>query len=508
MTYENFIKRFTNAERNKNKWKSFLDDCYDFFLPDKSEDATPGGNNRQLLFDSTAQDALGDYASKMESSLVPPGKEWMKLEAGTDIPEEQRQEVNSLLEKTSEILFNHINSSNFSGQINECFLDLGISTGAIIVEEGDGIQSSLRFRSVPLKNLYLERSARGLVETVFQKLAIPATDIEGIFPYIDIKDHKEIQTAIKKQEEIELIEGVIYNDKDNNYTIIVAFENTKEILFQEDVESSPWVVFREQTAPGETYGRGRAMRCLPDVKTLNKVKQYYIETCELLGNPIYTAVDDGLINPHTITIRPKTVIPVGATDTINALPLAGQPELNIDLMNRLQDAIRRTMLSKPFGQIDETPVRTATEMAIRNADVARSELSASGRIQTELLERIVKRALFILKKAGKTPDIRVDGREVKIKFTSPTAKNQDEQDIASVLRFFESIQSMGPEMIQTTIKTEDIPSYLANKYGVDQRLIRNNVERQSMLRQIQEANARAQGIDPQTGQPAQITQGA
>jgi hypothetical protein len=499
MNYEKIYKRFKAAEENKNKWQSLLDDCYDYFLPDKSSNAEPGQSNNQFLFDSTAQDALGDYASKMESSLVPPGRQWMKLEAGTDIPEEKTQEINGLLEKTSEIVFAHINSSNFSGQINECFLDLGISTGAIIIEEGDGIQSSLRFRSVPLKDLYIERSTRGLVETVFRRLKIPGTDFIDTFPYISIEDlPQEITKKLDKPDEIEVIEGVI--DVPNGYLSVVLYEGTKDVLYLEQLESSPWVVFREATAPGETYGRGRAMRCLPDTKTLNKVVQYYIETCELLGNPIYTAVDDGLINPHTITIRPKTVIPVGASDTINALPLAGHPELNIDLINRLQDSIRRTMLSKPFGQIDETPVRTATEMAIRNADIARSEQSASGRIQTELLERIIKRCLYILKELGKVPDIRLNGREVKIKITSPTAKNQDELDIASILRFMESIQAMGPEMVQTTVKTEEIPSYLANKYGVDSRLLRNKVEQQSMVRQIQEANARAQGIDPNTGQ--------
>ena len=42
-----------------------------------------------------------------------------------------------------------------------------ISTGAILVEEGDGIQSHLNFRAVNLAELYLEKSARGIVETVF-----------------------------------------------------------------------------------------------------------------------------------------------------------------------------------------------------------------------------------------------------------------------------------------------------------------------------------------------------
>ena len=488
VTYENVMKRVGAAEQEKNKWTPYLEDLYDYFMPSKStfNKDQNGQPMDEHIFDSTAIDALADYANRMESQLVPAGREWMKLESGSDIPKEQETEVDAKLEDMTKIVFNHINSSNFSSQINECFLDLGISTGAIIVEEGDGIQSALRFRAVPTADILIERSEKGIIDTVFRKLKMPCGDISSIFPQIEPTGDLAKMISEKPTEEVEFIEGVMLNENNTDYTVLVLYEKAKDILFQETVDSTPWIVFRESTTPGESYGRGRAMRCLNDVKTLNKVVEYYVETCELLGNPIYTAVDDGIINPAQIVIKPKSIIPVGANDTITPLPHSGSPELNMDLISRLQDSIRRTMLSKPFGNIEETPVRTATEMSIRNADLAQTTGAASGRVQTELLERIVKRSVEILKAAGKLADFSINGKEVKIKFTSPNARQQDEIDLATTLRYMEVVQSLPPELVRVTVKVEDFPKHVADIMGLDKKLLRTESERALEKKRIEE----------------------
>ena len=157
--YEDTIRRINVAKGNKQKWEDHLRECYRYAMPERNtiDKYSPGEEKHDYVFDSTAIDGLEDYANRMESQVVPPSVDWMKLEAGSDIPEEQEEEISGFLDETTEIVFDHIRSSNFSSQIHESFLDLGISTGAIIVEPGDGIQSSLNFRSVSLSELiYLE----------------------------------------------------------------------------------------------------------------------------------------------------------------------------------------------------------------------------------------------------------------------------------------------------------------------------------------------------------------
>ncbi len=498
MTYEQMMRRIGVAKSNRSKWRSLHDECYDYFLPQKNiyNDDEPGQQKDQKVFDSTAQDALADYASRMEAQLVPPGREWMKLEAGTSVSEGERDQVEQQLEKISKILFKHINSSNFSSQINEAFLDLGISTGALIIEEGDGIQSGLRFRAVPLAELIIERSSKGIVESVWRELKIQAGDILSIFPYLkDLPDDMQRSIEEKPETDWEFIEGVVLNADQKTYTSMVISVKHKKYMYEAEEESSPWVVFRESTTAGEVYGRGRAMRALGDTKTLNQLMRDYLSAMELWGNPTYLAVDDGVINPHTSSFKPRTINVVGATDSIAPLPVAGSPEIVLDLITRLQDSIRRIMLSKPFGNIEETPVRTATEMSIRNADLAETSMSASGRIQTELLERVIARCVYILGRAGKLPQFKVNDREASIKFTSPSAKMQDEVDLATTLRFMEIMQSLPQELLYTTVKVDEIPSTVAEFLGIGKKLLLTDAEKlqkQQELAQMQAAQQEAQ----------------
>lgn len=487
------MKRVDAAKAKKSLWESHLRECYRYAMPQRNtiDKYSKGAKKREYVFDSTAEDSFEDFATRMEMELVPPNMHWMKLEAGSDIPEDQVEATNEYLEETTEILFNHIKSSNFSSQIHEAFLDLGISTGAIIVEAGDGIQSALNFRCVSLSEVILEQTSQGIVETIFREFNVQAADIPETWPTAKLNDKLKQIIEDKPTTEVALLEGV-YAHKDGYQTILLHKEE-RDFLIDQTVESNPWVIFRESTIPGETMGRGRVMRALPDIKTLNLMVKQYLTSLEWWAHPTFTATDDGIINPATFSLRPGTVNPVGSNTndnpTLRPLVPAGKPEILIDGISKLQDSIRRIMISKPFGNIEETPVRTATEMSIRNAEMAKSSLGASGRIQNELLERLISRCVFVLKQAGKIAEFKVDGKEVQIKFTSPSARSQDEATLASIGRFMEMMAILPPELVNEQIRVEDIPGEVADILGLPASLKRT--EEEKMMRQ-QQAQQQAQ----------------
>ena len=484
------MKRVDAAKAKKHLWEHHLRECYRYAMPQRNtiDKWSKGAKKREYVFDSTAEDSLEDFATRMELELVPPNMHWMKLEAGSDIPEEEAEATNEYLEETTETLFNHIKSSNFSSQIHEAFLDLGISTGAVIVEAGDGIQSSLNFRAVSLSELILEQTSKGIIDTVFREFSIQAADIPNTWPTAQLNEKLKQIIKDKPTTEVALVEGV-YSHGDMYQTILLHKEE-RDFLIDETIESNPWVVFRESTIPGETMGRGRVMRALPDIKTLNLMVKQYLTSLEWWAHPTFTATDDGIINPATFSLTPGTVNPVGSNDnanpTLRPLVAAGKPELLIDSIGKLQDSIRRIMISKPFGNVEDTPVRTATEMSIRNAELAKTSLGASGRIQNELLERLVARCVFVLKQAGKIAEFKVDGKEVQIKFTSPSARSQDEATLAAMGRFMEMMQILPPELVNEQIRVEDFPSEIADILGLPASLKRSDEEKQLRQQQAQQ----------------------
>ena len=316
--YERMIKRIDKARTNKQaQWESHLRECYRYALPESQtfDTFSPGQKKREFVYDSTAEYALEDYASRMESQLVPAWRKWFMLEAGSDIPEDKRVQVEEYLEEATDIIFHHINHSNFNGQIKETFLDLGISTGSIIVEEGNNIHSALNFRSVSLSEVLIEKSALGIVETVWRDITVNVKDIKNIWPNATL--NQELENQLDANPEVTLVEGVAKDERTGTYITMVLDTKNKDVLLEEQSDSSEWVVFRESTIPGEVYGRGRIMRALPDIKTLNKMVEDHLRAAAFSSNPIYTATDDGIINPYTMRLAPGMVMPVGSNDRAN-----------------------------------------------------------------------------------------------------------------------------------------------------------------------------------------------
>ena len=481
---ESMMLRIKRAKSNKRLWEHRLRECYKYAMPEKNtiDQFNKGQNKRHGVYDSTAIQALEDYASRMESQLVPAWRKWFKLEAGSEIPEENKKEVEDYLEKATDIIFDHINHSNFNAQVKETFLDLGISTGAIIVEEGDGINTSLNFRSVSLSQVILERSERGIPETVWREIKVTAADIESIWPRAKITS--SIKQKIDKDPscEVTLIEGIALDYKTKKYISMLIYEEEKEVLYDEFVERNPWIVFRESTISGEVYGRGRVMKCIDDIKTLNKMVEDYLLSLEWQANPIFTGVTDSIHNPFTNGIRPGVILPVFSNETSNptlqALNVGGNPQLLDFAIKTYQDHIRQALMSKPFGNIEESPVRSATEMSIRNSDLQSVQGSASGRLQTELIERLIGSVAKILIDAGKLKPMKIDGKMVTIKFTSPVARQQDADEVMVAMQLMEMFQGLDPAKVEREVKTEDLPGWLIDKMGAPASFKRSEAEKQ------------------------------
>jgi hypothetical protein len=356
-----------------------------------------------------------------------------------------------------------------------------------------------------LSEIIPERTAQGKVDNVFREFKIPLRDIKEIWPVAKLSANMERDLVKDGGTEAELIECVYEYEtkaKEDKYVHVVFDAKEKHILFEEVLDSNPFIVFRESVIPGETLGRGRIMTLLPDIKTLNKIVEFNLRNAALAVSGIYTASDDGVINPYTLRLAPGAIIPVGsnATDNPTLRPLDRSGDFNMAqlIIQEYRELINNVMFAQPFGQLSETPVRTATEMGIRQEDLVQTSASAFGRMQSELLEPLLKRIVDILKKQGKIPNFRIDGKEVTIKFTSPMSRTQDIEELSSLQMFMQDLMMVGPELTQLTVKMEDLPKFMAEKRGVPASLLRTQAEQQEKQQQVAQMAQQAMAMQ---GQP-------
>jgi len=96
--------------------------------------------------------------------------------------------------------------------------------------------------------------------------------------------------------------------------------------------------------------------------------------------------------------------------------------------------------------------------------------------------------------------LKINGRAVKVVPTSPLAREQNINDLESAVQWLQIVQSLGPEVLLGTVKVEDFAQWSAEKLGIDQKLARDEGERQNLQNEIASLLAAAQ--EAQAAQPA------
>ena len=274
------------------------------------------------------------------------------------------------------------------------------------------------------------------------------------------------------------------------------------------VGANPFIAFRWSKASGEIYGRGPAVNALSAIKTCNLTIELILENAQMAISGIYQIDDDGVINVDTINLVPGTVIPKAPnTQGLQPVRAAGSFDVANLILNDMRNNIKRALYNDMLGDPNKTPA-SATEVAERMADLSRKIGSAFGRLQAEMVQPVLQRVIYILKKQGRVEMPTVNGREVKIRSVSPLAQAQSNQDIVSLNRFLQTVgNTFGPEMLNILISSEEAAVYLAKKFGIPDTLIRDVEDRKEIVRLAQQMQQQQQPqmMPPQEGEQPDAT---
>jgi hypothetical protein len=351
MSVNQIMKRFQAAKARKEQWESVYEDCYRFALPNRNlyegyfEGKSVGQNKMADVFDSTAISSTQRFANRIQSGLFPPQNNWCRLEPGNDIPEEQRVEVQRILDVYSERMFSLIKNSNFDLALGEFLLDLCVGTGVMLIQEGDEM-TPIRYTSIPMYLICFEEGANGQVENVYRRLRLKAEQILIEFPDAELNETLKRKVKDNPIEEIDFLEATVKDLSTGKYSYCIIYQQEKFKIVERTLKYSPWVISRYMKAAGEVYGRGPLTVAIPDIKTLNKTKELLLKNASLAIAGVYTAADDGVLNPNTVTLKPGAIIPVARNggpqgESLRPLPRSGDPQLSQIVIDQLQMSIKR-----------------------------------------------------------------------------------------------------------------------------------------------------------------------
>ncbi len=512
---EALLTRRAKAAARKDLWRDYYRECYEFTMPQREtfNFNSPGQRKNLHLYDSTGQEMTYLAANNAQALLCPSWKHWSMLAPGGAVPKEESEDPDVLeqLQEATDILFNYINHSNFSTIIPEVLLDFMVGTCALSIDEGDD-DDPLVFDAIPLSTIELEEGPNSRIETTWMKRCPLARNLIRTYPGMKLSDLPHgLQEQIKKKPdtEVNVIQGCVYHPKSRRYYGTVVQESSKAIIWRYDYEdSSPKIVARASVISGEIYGRGRVMMALPNIKTLNVMQEYLLRHSALQVAPPYTAISDGVLNPYTAQLVPGSVIPVASNDngnpSLRVLETGGNFQITDAIMEALRGSVRRILLG---AQQSEGPVKSATQWAIEDRNRLWDMGSEFGRAQAELFSPIIARCVWILQKRGKMPRIKVDGKLVTLKFVSPLARAQDQEDLLALQQTLELgaaaanvAGQAGQAAMAMSFKLEALPAWITKRTGLDASLVRTEQEQKSMAGQAKQMMEQQQ----QAQQPSNV----
>jgi len=490
---KHYIEKYRTAKAFREQWVSLFEECYEYALPQRESFyyEEHGQRRDEKIFDETAVVGTQEFASRLQSGIVPNYARWADFVSGSEVDPQEREAVDNELDEVTEYVFEILQNSNFSQEVHESFMDLAVGTGILCVEEGDSL-NPVNFSAIPLPHVVLDTGPDDRIDHVYrERKKVKFDHIPLMYPK-SVLDPK-VTSQMGSNRETTVLEVVCrdYSKKNEeaylHYAICMTTETILHYKEMSGVGSNPFICFRWSKCAGEIYGRGPLINALSSIKTTNLTIQLILENAQMSISGIYQMEDDGVINPDTINLVPGTIIPKAMGSAgLQPIQAAGRFDVAQLVLSDMRLNIKRALYNDMLGNPDRTPA-TATEIAERQADLSRRMGASFGRLQAELVQPVLQRVVYILKKQGRIEIPTVNGREIKVRAVSPLAQAQANQDISVVARYLELIgNGFGPEMLQLLIDGEQTAIYLARKFGVPESLIRDEEQRRQIAQAAQQ----------------------
>lgn len=457
---EEIIQEFEYAKSQRGNWESHWQEIAERVIPSQSRSftsmgkpMTQGEKRTEFIFDSTASIALNRFAAILDSLLTPMNATWHRLKAS--IPELNKdKQVQQYFEEVNRRLFKYryASTANFTSQNQQNFKSIGaFGTGCMFIDKlyrGVG----LRYKSVHLGEVYFLENHQGLVDRVIRHFSLTARQANLKWGN---KLPKEIMDAaktspnqefyflhcVKPRYDYDLARLDFMGMPWASYYVAM---NGAQVIEEEGYNTFPYAISRYEQAPGETYGRGPAMDCLPAIKTLNEEKKALLKQAHRVLDPVLLMYDDGVLDGFSMKPGALNAGGVSADGRalVQTLP-TGNIMIGKDVMDDERLVINDSFLVNLFQILVETTQMTATEVAERAREKGILIAPVLGRHQAESQGPMIERELDLLSMQGllpPMPDILIEaGAEYKVEYESPLSRTQRMEEATGLMRTIESI---------------------------------------------------------------------
>lgn len=526
--------RLSKLKTNRSNFESHWTEIAELVRPDYSKlfasggmtlNQTKGEKRNDKQFDATAQIACQRFASAMESMLTPQNNKWHRLTTTDSVLKKDRA-TRLWFDDATDVLFKfrYAYKANFTSQSQEQYMDLGaFGTGCMFTDALQG-EPGIRYRSIPLADVFFEVNHQGIVDTVIRPFPMSARAIIQKWPDAARSKVGEVYKS-DPDKEFEVIHAVMpREDMDPNradykgmpFKSVYILKEGNFTLGEGGYNSFPYQISRYVTVPGEIYGRSPAMLALPSIKVLNEQKKTVLKQGHRAVDPVLLAHDDGVLD--SFDMKPGAMnyggVSADGRPLVHALPV-GNLAIAKEMMEQERQIINDVFLVTLFQIMVETPQMTATEVIERTREKGALLSPTMGRQQSEFLGPLIDRELDILMAQGLLPPMPPMLKEARgeyiIQYDSPLSRAQKSEEAAGTMRTLEyaaNIASITQDpSVMDGFNFDVIVPELAHINAMPERFLSSPEEIEAKRQGRKDAMAQQQLVDAAPAMASIITKG-
>jgi len=524
---ERVKRRLTELTAAKQLHETVWKDCYDLSMPARANGlmseiitATDAQQRKAVIYDGTAPDSVRTGTATVMGGMVPANAQWFWLDLGGS--ESDAEQV--FLDEAATFIWENVHASNFDAEGFDALLDVWIAGWHVLYcdEQEEG---GYYFECWPIGECFIANSRVGKpVDTVYRVHMLTVSQIVTEYGLDSVSDSVRQRWEAKKYDEkVKVVHAVeprdIYDPqaklgRNMRFASCHIEFDTNTLLRESGYQEFPCMVPRWSRLPNSSYATGPMSDALPDVRTLNEMVKWDLMGLETVLAPPMVATDDGVLNPRNIKMGPRKIIVANSTDSIKPLITGARVDIADQKMERLSAKIRKVLMADQLPPL-EGQAKTAYEWSVRVQMLRQMMGPMFGRFQAEFLQPLVERCFGIAWRAnirsgfnllGRPPESMM-GRQFTVRYLSPLARAQREEELASMDRFEADLgvtaKATGDTSILDVYDWEEAKRTKGRMLGVDQKLIRNPRQLQAIRDQRaqaqQQATQQAVAVEGQVG---------
>jgi hypothetical protein len=497
------LREHERMKSERATYRAAWDDIRNLVRPntvDFDKSNSPGDVRTERIYDGTAMQSNLDLGNAVHTFLINPSERNFGIKVSYHKELNEDPDVVKWMDKVSEIIAAEYmdDRTMFTSSVQECFLDLGAFGNVILNQEFDYDNWHLSFKACPLANSFFDENKNGHVDKFSREMDMTVRQVLQQFPDATWEG-KENDKPEKKY----CVVHKVYPRSDRQYgredgpnmpyASCWVLKEKKVILSEGGYRSFPYHVGRWSKSDEETYGRGPAINCLPEIRMLNRMEFTIIKAWQKAVDPALIMPSDGFLSkfktaPGSINFKDTSV----GEFEVQTLEHKGKLEGAETKSDQKRDFIRQCFYADWVKLMPKKERQTAYEISELVEQQLRMMAPLLGRLQSEFVVPCIQRSYDLLLRAGMFPEppSSLAGLNIEVDYVSASARAQSAKTILDYSRLLQNIAVIQPIAPEVTdyINLDNVAKDMAIKSGVPAGTIRSEED----VAEIRNSRAQAQ----------------